>query len=234
MWTATSLWRCWPWAWSGPLGFPAFLPNGSIPATAAIADLLLGVIGGGDAGAAVRPLVQPVAFLLAAVPLAVLLDQLGFFATVAARLTRRGGGAGGLWALAALVTTVLNLDASVVLLTPLYVRVAREREWDVLGLAVQPVLLACLASSALPVSNLTNLIVVAWDGATTGQFLAHLALPSMVATVAGWVFYKRALGDRVGLSGPTGEQIGGERGPMGLAVWGAGGSGGARRLYLRA
>ena len=64
----------------------------------------------------------------------------------------------GLWVLGALVTTILNLDASVVLLTPLYVRIARRCGLDPLALAFQPVLLSCLASSALPVSNLTNLI----------------------------------------------------------------------------
>jgi arsenical pump membrane protein len=187
----------------GALGFPPVFPNWCLPSVAAVAALVAGVIGPGGAGDAVRPLLQPIAFLVAAVPLAVLLDQLGFFTGLAARVTRGGGGAGHLWVMAALVTTVLNLDASVVLLTPLYVRVARERGWDVLGLAVQPVLLACLASCALPVSNLTNLIVVAWDGASTGQFLAYLALPSLVATVVGWLFYKRAVGARVAVpAGP--------------------------------
>ena len=94
----------------------------------------------------------------------------------------RGSRGGGLWVLAALVTTVLNLDAAVVLLTPLYVSIARRSGRDPLALAFQPVLLASLASSALPVSNLTNLIAASATGATTGGFVAHLALPSLVAT----------------------------------------------------
>ena len=101
-------------------------------------------------------------------------------------------GAGYLWALAALVTTFLNLDASVVLLTPLYVAVARQRGASVLALGAQPVLLACLASSALPVSNLTNLIAAAWTGAGTAQFIVHLGPPSLAATLVGWWAYRRA------------------------------------------
>lgn len=140
-----------------------------------------------------RPLAGPVAFLLAGVPLAVLLDRLGFFEALAHLFT---GGARldlGLWALAAGVTTVLNLDASVVLLTPLYIRIARREGSDPRALAAQPVILALLASSALPVSNLTNLIAAARTGAGPGEFVAHLALPSLAATTAGYWFYRRAI-----------------------------------------
>jgi arsenical pump membrane protein len=161
-----------------------------VPATAAVLDVVVGITSLGTTGHALRPLLAPVAFLLAAVPLAVMLDKLGLFSALAWRVIAKGAGPGSLWALAALVTTLLNLDCAVVLLTPLYVQVARRQGWDVIGLAAQPVLLACLASSALPVSNLTNLIVVSWSGATTAQFLAHLALPSAVATVVGWWMYR--------------------------------------------
>jgi arsenical pump membrane protein len=172
------------------IGHPRWMPAWAVPAGAAILDVVLGVVGPGSAGDAVRPLLAPVGFLLAAVPLAVMLDRMGLFTALASRVTERGAGPGYLWALAAVVTTVLNLDAGVVLLTPLYVRVARRRGWDVVSLALQPVLLACLASSALPVSNLTNLIAVSWSGATTAQFLAHLALPSVVAAIVGWWLYR--------------------------------------------
>src|SRR5579875_2028551 len=99
----------------------------------------------------------------------------------------------GLWVLAALVTTVLNLDASVVLLTPLYVRVARRTGMAPLSLAFQPVLLATLASSALSVSNLTNLIAAGRTGATPVQFQAHLGPPSLAATLAGYWCYRWAV-----------------------------------------
>lgn len=131
-------------------------------------------------------------FLLAAVPLGVLLDRLGYFRAVADLV---GGGrhlVRDLWIVAAIVTTVLNLDAAVVLLTPLYVRIARHRGLDPVALAFQPVLLALVASSALPVSNLTNLIVTERLDLSTVAFITHLALPSIAATTVGWFFYRRA------------------------------------------
>ena len=130
------------------------------------------------------PLLAPVAFLLTAVPMAALLDRLGFFEAVAARIP---ASALGLWVFGALVTTLLNLDTSVVLLTPLYARIDKR-------FAVMPALLALLASSALPVSNLTNLIAASGAHVTTGQLLAHLGPPSLVATVVGWCCYRPTLG----------------------------------------
>ena len=57
---------------------------------------------------------------------------------------------GACWILAAFVVALLNLDAAVVLLTPLYVRTALLRRASIrLMLAFQPVLLAMLASGVL-------------------------------------------------------------------------------------
>ena len=214
---------------------PPWLPAWAGPVLAVLVDLAVGVIGPDRSARAVHPLVQPVAFLLAAVPLAVMLDELGFFRAVAARVNRRGGGPGYLWALAAVVTTVLNLDAGVVLLTPLYVRVAHERGWDPLVLAAQPVLLACLASSALPVSNLTNLIAVSWAGASTAQFVTHLALPSLAASSVGWWCYHRWCaaglhGGSPGVAAPGGD---GQADRAGPAPAGAGDDGADERYALR-
>lgn len=175
---------------AGALARPFRLPAWVVPLGAAVVVVAAGAISLAAARTALSSLGDPLAFLLAAVPLAVLLDRLGFFVAMAGRLTVRSGSVGGLWVLAALVTTVLNLDAAVVLLTPLYVSIARQTGRDPLLLAAQPVLLACLASSALPVSNLTNLIAAARSGAGTTAFLAHLAVPSLVATSVGWWRYR--------------------------------------------
>lgn len=196
----------------GALSRPFRLPAWALPVAAAAVVMAGGAISTSGARRALAQLGEPLAFLLGAVPLAVLLDRLGFFAAAAARLTRRSPSVGGLWVLAALVTTVLNLDAAVVLLTPLYVSIARRRGVDPLLLAAQPVLLACLASSALPVSNLTNLIAASATGAGVGAFLSHLALPSVVASSVGWWRYRALLrrfppgaagaGERVGVGEP--------------------------------
>lgn len=175
-----------------PFGAPAWV----VPLMVAGVELGIGIVAPGAAASSLRPLAPALAFLLAAVPLAVLLDALGFFEALASIVSRGRHLVGWLWVLAALVTTVLNLDASVVLLTPLYVRVARRTGLHPLTLAFQPVLLAMLASSALPVSNLTNLIAVGKDGATPIQFLVHLGPPSLIATIVGYWCYRRVLEPR--------------------------------------
>ncbi|MGH9300403.1 MAG: SLC13 family permease [Acidimicrobiales bacterium] len=180
-----------------PWGIPAWLT----PTAAAVVVVLVEISSLSQVGHDLRPLAGAVGFLVAAVPLAVMLDRLGFFESLASRFVGGSRMTGWLWALAAAVTTVLNLDASVVLLTPLYIRIARRRGINPKVLAVQPVILALLASSALPVSNLTNLIASGRTGAGPGPFLDHLALPSLAATVVGYGLYRWAVAK--GLLGPS-------------------------------
>lgn len=132
-------------------------------------------------------------FLLAGVPLAAGLDRLGFFDAVATLIARRSPETSvlALWILAAVTTAVLNLDTTVVLLTPLYVRLAQRGGRDPLPLAAVPLLLACFASSTLPVSNLTTLIVVSRFDLSVVDVVTHLALPSLAATTVGWLVYRR-------------------------------------------
>lgn len=188
---------------AGALLRPWGLPAWTVPVLCVVVALSSGAASLGDAHAGLAPLAAPIGFLLAAVPLAVMLDRLGFFAAAASRLSSGPRAVGGLWVLAALVTTVLNLDASVVLLTPLYVNLARKTGRDPLTLSFQPVMLACLASSALPVSNLTNLIAVSATGASTTAFLAHLGFPSLLATAVGWVCYRHFFHARLQVADPS-------------------------------
>lgn len=134
------------------------------------------------------------AFLLAGVPLAELLDRVGFFSAAASVMLRRASphrAVLGLWVLAALTTAVLNLDTTVVLLTPLALRLARQSGVDPVPLAAIPLLLASFASSVLPISNLTTLIAVQRFDLTAFDVLRHLALPSLAASVVGWLVYRR-------------------------------------------
>lgn len=134
------------------------------------------------------------AFLLAGVPLASLLDRVGFFTAAASLMIGRGNherSVLGIWILAALTTAVLNLDTTVVLLTPLCLRLARHCGVDPVPLAAIPLLLASFASSVLPISNLTTLIAAQRFHLTAFDVLSHLALPSLAATVVGWLVYRR-------------------------------------------
>ena len=145
------------------------------------------------------------AFLLVGVPLAALLDHLGFFEAVATIMTARGRESSvlALWLLAAVTTVLLNLDTTIVLLTPLYFRIARRVRVDPIGLVVIPLLLASLASSVLPVSNLTTLIVSERFHLGIGTVLAHLGLPSLAAISVGWLFYRRRYATRLPSVPPT-------------------------------
>ncbi|MCU1357108.1 MAG: Citrate transporter [Acidimicrobiales bacterium] len=157
-----------------------------------------------DGWDAVRAIGPALGFLLAGVPLAALLDRLGFFAAAADFLQQRVPRLPvlALWGAAAGTTVVLNLDTTIVLLTPLYVRLARRAEVDPLPLALVPLVLAGLASSVLPVSNLTTLIAADRLGLGVGDVVGNLALPSLVAVVVGWLAYRR-IHPRVLVAGPT-------------------------------
>ena len=104
-----------------PRGVPAWLA----PTIAVGLAFTFGTVDAPSARDAVDPLVEPLAFVAVAVPLAVLLDDLGLFSALAERAAGRRNLARSLWLLAAATTALLNLDAAIVLLTPLYVRVAR-------------------------------------------------------------------------------------------------------------
>jgi arsenical pump membrane protein len=103
-------------------------------------------------------------------------------------------------AIAAAVTAVLTLDATVVLLTPVVLTTARR-----LGVSTRPPAYACthLANSGsllLPVSNLTNLLAFTASGLSFGRFAALMVAPWLVACTAEWlglrVFFRRELAHR--------------------------------------
>jgi arsenical pump membrane protein len=174
----------------GALTRPAGVPAWVMPAMAAAIALATRVVDLAEVNAALRPLAAPLAFVAVAVPLAASLDDVGVFGELAALAARSRFVIGRLWILAAVVVALLNLDAAVVLLTPLYVRTALLVDVDPAALAFQPVLLASLASGVLPVSNLTNLLAASRLSLTNGDFLRHLALPSVAACAVGWCAYR--------------------------------------------
>lgn len=166
---------------------PAWLP----PAVIGLVVAGSGLVPWRTTTGAVGDLAPAIAFLLLAVPVALLLDRAGFFAAVAARFDAGRGLVPALWVLAAATTIVCNLDAAVVLLTPLYVRIAVRRDLDPVMVGAIPAVLASLASSVLPVSNLTNLIAAERLGLDAADFLRHLLVPSIVAITVGGVLHHR-------------------------------------------
>jgi arsenical pump membrane protein len=92
---------------------------------------------------------------------------------------------------AATVTAVLSLDATVVLLTPIVLATAARLRTD-----PRPHVYACshLANSAsllLPVSNLTNLLAFQASGLSFTRFAGLMALPTAGAVAVEWVVLTR-------------------------------------------
>jgi arsenical pump membrane protein len=104
--------------------------------------------------------------------------------SVLARVTRHGVGLYlGATALIVVVTATLNLDTSVVFVTPVLIAAARRLEAGARPLLYGSLLLANASSLFLPGSNLTNLIVLGHQPLTGSAFLA-LMWPAAVTGCA--------------------------------------------------
>ena len=181
------------------LGFAVARPAGLPEAVAAVpAAALVVAVRLVPAGAAWRELVglaPTVGFLAAVLVLAALAEGHGVFdyaGAVAARLS--GGRPVGLltavFAVAATVTAVLSLDATVVLLTPVVFATAAR-----VGVRPRPHVYACthLANSAsllLPVSNLTNLLAFTASGLTFAAFAGLMALPWLAVIAVEYAVFR--------------------------------------------
>jgi len=134
-----------------------------------------------------RPLLPVVAFLVTILVVAEMCARAGVFAAAAHRVRHHARGRpaslfAGTFVLAALVTTVLSLDATVVLVTPVAVGAATS-----LRVSPRPVAYACLrmansASLLLPISNLTNLLAMPHLDLTFAGFAVRMA-PALAAVL---------------------------------------------------
>ncbi|MFY1690136.1 ArsB/NhaD family transporter [Plantactinospora sp. WMMB782] len=197
------------------LGFavlrPRRLPEAAAALPAALLVIAVGLVPWSAARAELALLAPTVGFLAAILVLAYLADAWGVFryaGTVAARFAR--GGRGGrpatrmlavVFGIAAAVTAVLSLDATVVLLTPVVLATATAT-----GVRARPHVYACahLANSAsllLPVSNLTNLLAFAASGLTFAGFAATMALPWLAVIAVEYLVFRRFFG--ADLAAPT-------------------------------
>lgn len=147
---------------------------------AAGATLAVGGLGRDEVGTALADLAPVVAFLATILVVADVCARAGVFAAAAhvARAASRERPQRllvGIFLLAAAVTAVLSLDATVVLLTPVVTGAALA-----LGTSARPGAYACLrmansASLLLPVSNLTNLLAMPHLDLTFGGFALRMA-----------------------------------------------------------
>jgi arsenical pump membrane protein len=148
-------------------------------------------------------------------------DEDGLFAATGRRLATLAPNGTALFAGAAMiiavVTALLNLDTSVVFLTPVLVYAARSRGQGEVPLLVACLLLSNAGSMLLPGSNLTNLIVLGHLHLSGSQFFRHMALPwvaSVVLTASVIaIIERRSLRTNAGPAAETGDEL-----PVGLQV----------------
>jgi arsenical pump membrane protein len=120
-----------------------------------------------------------VLFLVALLVLSALIDRSGLFEWAALRAARGACGSGhvlfrNVFMLGALVTTTLSLDTTAVLLTPVVLSFVRRLDVNARPYVVACAFVANAGSLALPVSNLTNLILAAAFHLPFGRFVLHM------------------------------------------------------------
>ncbi|MFI5657648.1 arsenic transporter [Streptomyces sp. NPDC051684] len=167
---------------------------GAVPA-AGVA-MAAGVVSPAHAWAETQELLPVVGFLAGILLLAQLCADEGLFKAAGDLVARACHGSpkrmlGGVFAVAAGITAVLSLDATVVLLTPVVFATAAR-----IGARPRPHVYASahLANSAsllLPVSNLTNLLAFAASGLTFTHFAGLMALPWLVAIGIEYAVFRR-------------------------------------------
>lgn len=171
---------------------PRPIVEAAVAVVAGLAALATGRLGLDAVGSTLAHLAPVVVFLAAVLVVAEVCSRAGLFAAAAAvvRRTDRGDPRRlllGAFVLAAAVTCVLSLDATVVLVTPVVVAAARGAGWS-----SRPVAWACLrmansASLLLPVSNLTNLLAMRDLDLTFAGFALAMAPVLVVVLVVEWV-----------------------------------------------
>jgi arsenical pump membrane protein len=174
------------------------VPPALIAVPGAVYLAVVGAIGWPDAEAAVRQIAPTVAFLVVILLLAHLADTEGLFRWAAQLTAKQAGGSAQrlllrVVLLAAVVTAVLSLDATVVLLTPVVLATAVHMRIPARPHAWAAGHLANSASLLLPVSNLTNLLAFAATGLSFLHFTGLMLAPQVVAVgveyaVLRWMF----------------------------------------------
>ena len=175
---------------------PRRAPDWLVAIAGAALLVATGVIGWDDATDEAQAIGPTLALLGGLLVLGDGCERAGLFDALAGRMAAASGGSPRrllalVFAVAAAVTAVLSLDATVVLLTPIvFASAARMRT------SPKPHVYACshLANSAsllLPVSNLTNLLAFHASGLSFTRFAALMVLPAAAAVAVEWLVLSR-------------------------------------------
>jgi arsenical pump membrane protein len=165
---------------------PGNVPEWVSATVAAAAILLAGAVHPGDVPAIVRNVADVLVFLSSMLVVSHLAAEAGVFAAASLKVVAWSRGSGIrlfilLYILGAALTTFFSLDVSVVVMTPLVLAIVHRA-----GLPAVPYLMLCpfaanVPSLLLPISNLTNLIVVEGLHIHLVTYTATMAIPALVA-----------------------------------------------------
>ena len=183
-------------ALAGMLAVAFAHPSGRVEALVglgcAVVTIATGLLTSAEVRSALTNLAPVVAFLVTILVVSDICARAGLFSAAAQRVGRWSGGKPvllftGIFALAAVVTAVLSLDATVVLLTPVVLAAGLAR-----SVPTGPGVYACLrmansASLLLPVSNLTNLLALPHLDLTFTGFALRMAPVLAVVLVVEYV-----------------------------------------------
>lgn len=170
-------------------------PESVVAVAAAAAVLVLGAVSLDDARDELSRLAPVLVFLVAVLVLGGGCAREGVFTALGAWLARSHSGAGSLllsvFGVAAAVTSVLSLDATVVLLTPVVLTAAGS-----LGISARPYVYATghvanTGSLLLPTGNLTNLLALSAAGLTLVHFTALMLLPWLLVLAIEYLVLRR-------------------------------------------
>jgi arsenical pump membrane protein len=175
---------------------PPYVSEAIAAGAGAVLLVAVGAIGWSGAGDALRALGPTVGFLAAMLVIAEGCRRDGLFDAMGAVMARGSQGSprrllAFVFVIAAAITAVLSLDATIVLLTPVvFATAARIR------ISAKPQVYACahLANSAsllLPVSNLTNLLAFHASHLSFLRFAALMVLPTIAAVGVEWLVFTR-------------------------------------------
>jgi arsenical pump membrane protein len=198
---------------------PKGLPEATAAVPAAAIVIATGAIPWADAWAEITRLGPVVGFLAAILVLAQLCDDEGLFQAAGDLMARAGQRRllRQVFVVAAGITAILSLDATVVLLTPVVFATAAK-----LKARPKPYVYACThlantASLVLPVSNLTNLLAFAAAGLSFTAFAGLMVAPWLVAIAVEYVVFRRFFAADLAVPGVAPE-IGRTRAPVFVIV----------------
>ena len=167
-------------------------------AAGALLAWLLGLVSPDDAISLLRETGDVLLFLAGMLVVAYVTDRAGVFERLALWTARAARGRGrllfaGVYLIGVLVTVWLSLDTTAVILAPIVFSLARALDIPPLPFVFATTYVANTASLFLPVSNLTNLIVLGRLSIPFWEYARVMFLPGLLAVVVNllllfWLF----------------------------------------------